>query len=459
MKSNLSLLAGAILLPLGVSLAQDNKPENKPPVEDWKPISYVAPGQQYPQLNSENRAKFRIDAPNAKDVAVSLGRPLTVTKGDDGAWMVVTSPLVEGFHYYQIILDGARVADPNTRTFFGSSRWMSGIDVPSDDMDFFAAKDVPHGTVREQPYYSSVTKAWRRCFVYTPPDYDKNPTARYPVLYLQHGAGEDETAWSVQGRAGFILDNLIAEGKAKPMIIVMDNGGGSGLFGQPRGGRGGAPSNNLVAPNATVAAPANAPTAGASVPGVAAAPATTTPGTPAVATSTAAPAATPGGPGAGPGPGRGPGGRGPGGMNFTEFENILLKDIIPMVDVTYRTVADRKARGMAGLSMGGMQTRNIGLSHLDTFSHIGIFSGGTLGDPKAENSPVAKVDEFNRLVKVGFISYGEAERGSTTLKEYADSLRALGIKNVHTYVSPRTAHEFLTWRRSLREFAPLLFRD
>ncbi len=439
MKSKLPLLTVAACLSALPCAAQD-----KAPADDWKPISYVAPGQQYPQLNSENRAKFRIDAPNAKEVGVSLGRPLTVTKGDDGTWTVITSPLVEGFHYYQIIIDGARAADPNTRTFFGSSRWMSGIDVPSDDMDFFAAKAVPHGTVREQPYYSNVSKAWRRCFVYTPPDYDKNSTARYPVLYLQHGAGEDETAWSVQGRTGFILDNLIAGGKAKPMIIVMDNGGGSGLFGQPRGGRGGAPGNNLVAPNAT-AAPAGAPAAGAAAPGGAAAPA---PATPAAGTAPA-----PGG------PGRGPGGRGPGGMSFTEFENILLRDIIPMIDSTYRTVADRTARGMAGLSMGGMQTRNIGLSHLDTFSHIGIFSGGTLGDPKAENSPLAKVAEFNRLVKVGFISYGEVERGSTTLKEYADSLRALGIKNIHTYVSPRTAHEFLTWRRSLREFAPLLFRD
>lgn len=413
--------------------------QDKAPADDWKPISFVAPGQQYPQLNSENRARFRIEAPNAREVGVSLGRPLTVTKGDDGVWMVVTSPLVEGFHYYQIIIDGARVADPNTRTFFGSSRWMSGIDVPSDDMDFFAAKDVPHGTVREQPYYSRVTKAWRRCFVYTPPDYDRNPSGRYPVLYLQHGAGEDETAWPVQGRAGFILDNLIAEGKAKPMIIVMDNGGGSGLFAQPRGGRGGAPGGSLVAPNAT-AAPANPPAAAGSGAATASAPATT-PG--AAAGVASAPAR----------------GRGPGGLSFTEFENILLKDIIPMIDATYRTIADRKARGMAGLSMGGMQTRNIGLSHLDTFSHIGVFSGGTLGDPKAENSPLAKVDEFNRLVKVGFMSYGEAERGATTLGEYADSLRALGLRNVHTYISPRTAHEFLTWRRSLREFAPLLFRD
>jgi hypothetical protein len=174
MKKNLPLLILTACLPIARSLAEDSKP----PADDWKPISYVAPGQQYPQLNSENRARFRIEAPNAKEVAVSLGRPLTVTKGDDGAWTVITSPLVEGFHYYQIIIDGARAADPNTRTFFGSSRWMSGIDVPSPDQDFFAAKNVPHGTVREQPYFSSVTQQWRRCFVYTPPDYDKNPSAR-----------------------------------------------------------------------------------------------------------------------------------------------------------------------------------------------------------------------------------------------------------------------------------------
>ena len=429
MKTKIPLIVSAVVLSGAASWAQDTKA----PVDDWKPISYVAPGQQYPQINSEKRAKFRVNAPNAKEVSATIGNPpLTVTKDADGIWTIVTAPLVEGFHYYQISVDGARFADPNTRTFFGSSRWMSGIDVPSDDMDFFAAKDVPHGTVREQPYFSSVSKAWRRCFVYTPPGYDQNPAARYPVLYLQHGAGEDETAWSVQGRTNFILDNLIAEGKAKPMIIVMDNGGGSGLFGTPRGGRGGPPASSLVAPNATATAAPSAATV-----------------TPPAATASAAPAAGRGG----------PPGRGPGGMNFSEFENILLKDIIPMIDSNYRTVADRTARGMAGLSMGGMQTRNIGLSHLDTFSHIGIFSGGTLGDPKAENSPLAKVDEFNRLVKVSFVSYGEAERGSTTLKDYADSLRAAGIKNVHTYISPRTAHEFLTWRRSLREFAPLLFRE
>src|SRR4051812_5400520 len=250
MKLKLSLLGLALIGPSAFSLAQT---QPSAPADDWKPMAYVSPGQQYPQINSERRAKFRIEAPGATEGGVSLGRPFTSTKGDDGVWTVVTSPLVEGFHYYQIIVDGARAADPNTRTFFGSSRWMSGIEVPADDQDFYAVKDVPHGEIREHQYFSSVSKAWRRCFVYTPPDYEKNLTARYPVLYLQHGAGEDETTWAVQGRTNFIMDNLIAEGKTKPMLIVMDNGGGSALFAQPRGGRGGAPGNNLVAPNATAA--------------------------------------------------------------------------------------------------------------------------------------------------------------------------------------------------------------
>jgi enterochelin esterase family protein len=442
MKPNRSLIAFALVPLANLCLAQTTPPP--PPADDWRTISYASPGQQFPQLNSEKRAKFRIEAPNATDVAVSLGRPLTVTKGEDGVWTVITSPLVEGFHYYQIIVDGARAADPNTRTFFGSSRWMSGIEVPSDDQDFFATKDVPHGVVREQTYFSNVTKQWRRCFVYTPPDYDTNQSARYPVLYLQHGAGEDETAWSVQGRAGFILDNLIAEGKSKPMLIVMDNGGGSALFATPR--RNGPPGNNLVAPNAT-SAPSAAPGAAPTAPATAAA---SPSASPAPAVASAPPAAT------------GPGGRGPDGrprFNFSEFENILLKDIIPTIDTNYRTMADREHRAMAGLSMGGMQTRNIGLAHLEVFSHIGIFSGGTLGDPKAENSPLANTDEFNRRVKVAFISYGEAEGGAKTLKEYCDSLTTAGLKNVHYYISPHTAHEFLSWRRSLHEFAPLLFQD
>lgn len=409
MNSQLTLLALAALLCARPGAAQTNEP-----ADDWQPASTRSPGAQYPQINSERRAKFRITAPGATNVGVSLGRPLTVTRETNGAWTVITSPLVEGFHYYQILVDGASAADPNTKSFFGSSHWMSGLEVPAPDEEFYAAKEVPHGDLREHQYYSATTKAWRHCFVYTPPGYDANPAQRYPVLYLQHGAGEDETAWSVQGRMNFILDNLLAQGKAKPMLVVMDNGGGSALFagggprggGAPRGGGGGGGTNR---------------------------------------------------PAGGPGTNAPAGGRG-GLLGGNNFESILLKDIIPNIDASYRTLADREHRGMAGLSMGGMQTRAIGLAHLETFSHIGIFSGGTLGELSAATGPLAKPAEFNHLVPVAFLSYGEAENGSKTLAAYRESLVAAGITNTTVYVSPRTAHEFQTWRRSLREFAPLLFQ-
>jgi len=430
-KSSLLAFASASILSARLCVAQTNQP-----ADDWKTVSSAAPGQQYPQINSELRAKFRVNAPGATNVAVSLGRPLTATKGDDGVWTITTSPLVEGFHYYQIIVDGSAAADPNSKSFFGSSRWYSGIEVPSKGEDFYEAKEVPHGEVRERQYYSKVSKAWRRCFVYTPPDYDANPAKRYPVLYLQHGAGEDETGWSVQGRMNFILDNLIAAGQATPMIVVMDNGGGSALF--AGGGRRGGPPG-AASPTSTNA-PGTAPRGTAN-------PAPRT----AATTTTATNQPAPGGP-----PGRG---RGPFGAGFGDFEKILLGDIIPIIDSNYRTLADREHRGMAGLSMGGMQTRSIGLNHLDTFSHIGIFSGGTLGELTATNSPLARPEEFNRLVKVAFVSYGGAENGSKTLEKYHDSLVAVGITNAYYYVSPRTAHEWQTWRRSLHEFAPLLFKN
>jgi enterochelin esterase family protein len=420
MKSGLCFLAFACILSGQPGVAQTNQP-----ADDWKPATSNVPGQQYPRINSERRAQFRFYAPGATNVAVSIGRPLTVTKGDDGVWMITTSPLVEGFHYYDLIVNGVSAADPNSESFFGVSRMMSGIEVPAEDQDFYQPKDVPHGEGRERWYYSKIASAWRRCYVYTPPDYDTNPSRRYPVLYLMHGAGEDERGWSTQGHMNFILDNLIAEGKASPTIIVMDNGGGSALF--AGGGRRGGPRG------AAPAAGTNAPTAGAGATNVAAA------------------------------AGRGEGTRGPGrggfGFGTQPFENILLNEIIPMVDSTYRTLADREDRGMAGLSMGGMQTRSIALAHLDKFSHIGIFSGGTLGELTATNSPLANPAEFNRLVKVAFVSYGGAEGGANSLKSYHDSLVAAGITNMTYYVSPGTAHEWLTWRRSLHEFAPLLFKN
>ena len=418
MKSNLPLLLLASVVSAQLSAAQTNEP-----ADDWKPAASNVPGQQYPRINSERRAQFRVRAPGATNVAVSIGRPLQVVKGDDGVWTITTSPLVVGFHYYDVIVDGLSAADPNSESFFGVSRMMSGIEVPSKGEDFYDAKDVPHGEVREHWYYSRTNSVWRRCFVYTPPDYDTNPTRRYPVLYLQHGAGEDERGWSTQGRMNFILDNLLAEGKARPMIVVMDNGGGSAAFAGGARGRG---------PSAVMGA-TNAP-AGTNAPTLAAAGGTNQFGR-------------------GPGFGRGGLFSGP----AARFGDTLLHEIIPMMDSTYRTIPDREHRGMAGLSMGGMQTRMIGTAHLDTFSHIGIFSGGTLGE--LTNSPLANPAEFNRLVKVAFVSYGGVEGGANSLKSYHDSLVAAGITNMSYYVSPGTAHEWQTWRRSLREFAPMLFKN
>ncbi len=159
---------------------------------------------------------------------------VTLTKGEDGAWIGTTRPLDEGFHYYRMSIDGADVPDPGSLMFYGASRMGSGIEIPAQDQDFYALKHVPHGQLREVLYFSKSTNKNRRCYVYTPPNYDKDISARYPVLYLQHGAGEDETGWGNQGHANLIMDNLIAGGKARPFIIVMDNGGGN-VFGGFKG--------------------------------------------------------------------------------------------------------------------------------------------------------------------------------------------------------------------------------
>ena len=250
---------GFVLLPLlagQIALAQTTQPQTAPAqtapaVEDFKPASSNQGGKEYPQVNSERRARFRIVAPQAQSVRVPEWGGVTLTKGEDGAWVGTTRPLDEGFHYYRINIDGADVPDPGSKSFYGAGRWGSAIEIPAQDEDFYAVKDVPHGQLRQSLYFSKSTNTTRRCFVYTPPDYDKDTGTRYPVLYLQHGAFEDETGWGNQGRANLIMDNLIAAGKSRPFIIVMDNGGNNFGSGPRRGappapggagGAGGAPA-------------------------------------------------------------------------------------------------------------------------------------------------------------------------------------------------------------------------
>jgi enterochelin esterase-like enzyme len=403
MKTKLSLLALASIVSGHMCLAQTDQPI----VEDFKPSTLNQPGQQYPMVNSQRRARFRVVAPQAQ--SVSAGRT-KLTKGEDGVWTGVSQPMDEGFHYYHLTVDGGTFNDPGALNFYGSTRWESGIEIPAHDQDFYALKDVPHGRVQQVLFPSKLTNTVlaRIAYVYTPPDYDKDTTKRYPVLYLQHGWGENEYAWWNQGRANLIMDNLIAEGKTKPFIIVMtygltNEGPGPGGRRRPAGG-----TNT----NATV-----------------------------TASSTNA-------------PGRGPFG---GGANpFTGaaavFEKVLVGELIPYIDANFRTLTDQPNRGMAGLSMGGMQTKIITLKNLDKFSHIGLFSGGVIN-----TNDVSNTAGFREKVKVVFASCGSRENPGNINANHA-ALNSIGLKNT-AYVSPDTAHEFQTWRRSLYQFAPLLFRD
>jgi enterochelin esterase family protein len=390
----LALLAGPLALAQTTpdKAGEKKEPAQDAPKDDFKPATSNQGGKQYPQVNSERRIRFRVVAPDAKSVKVPEWGGITLTKGEDGAWYGTSRPIDEGFHYYRINIDGADVPDPGSKMFYGASRMGSGIEIPAKDEDFYAVKNVPHGRLSENLYFSKSTDKTRRCYVYTPPDYDKDAGTKYPVLYLQHGAGEDETCWGNQGRTSLIMDNLIAAGKAKPFIIVMDNGGGN-VFGGGGRGRGGPPAGGA-------------------------------PGKPVFDVST--------------------------------FAKVMTEELIPYIDSHYRTLADQPHRAMAGLSMGGMQTKRITLANLDKFSHIGLFSGGSIA---ADDPALKDPDDFKKKVKVLFVSYGSREtQGVNTAKANHEALEKMGIKNTF-YVSPETAHEWQSWRRSLHEFAPLLFRD
>ena len=179
---------------------------------------------KYPQLTADHRAIFRIKAPDAQKVQIDLGRKYDMVRQEGGIWETVTDSLGEGFHYYSLLIDGVAVSDPGSETFYGMGRMASGIEVPFKGGEYYALKDVPHGDIRMKRYYSEVSRSWRRFFVYTPAGYDTHTAEKYPVLYLLHGGGEDERGWATQGKTDLIMDNLIAEGKAKPMLIVMLDG-------------------------------------------------------------------------------------------------------------------------------------------------------------------------------------------------------------------------------------------
>lgn len=376
--------AAAMLKMMGIEL-----PTTEDVIKNTVAASSNMHGCDFPRLDKENRAYFRIYSPDVKRMQVDIcGKKYEMEKDEYGWWTAKTDPLVVGFHYYFLLVDGFSVIDPMSTTYFGCSRMASGIEVPEGkEGDYYRTQDVPHGQVRTCTYYSETQKRFRRCVVYTPAEYEKNTRKRYPVLYLQHGMGEDETGWSTQGYMYNILDNQIAEGKCVPMIVVMESGDVEVGF-RPRPGKDVNEERNLY---------------GAS------------------------------------------------------FATLMINDLIPMVDKTFRTYTDREHRAMAGLSWGGKQTFDITLTNLDKFSYIGGFSGAIFGlDVKnAFNGVFTDSEAFNKKVHYLFLGCGTEENMGTT--QLVKALRDLGIR-VDFYESQGTAHEWLTWRRCLNEFLPHLFR-
>lgn len=352
---------------------------------------YNVPMAEYPKVDEQRRALFRLYAPEAHDVKADIcGKKYPMTKDNTGMWTVTTDPLVVGFHYYFFIVDGVQVTDPASDCFYGCGRMASGMEVPESPEEaayYTFNKSIAHGQVRECQYYSEVEGQVRRCFVYTPAEYETSPKSKYPVLYLQHGMGEDERGWHEQGHMANILDGQIASGKCKPMIVVMDYGDCGYIHGTKKG--------------------ETRDEFGAS------------------------------------------------------FGNILLRDIIPFVEKTFRVKTDRDHRAMAGLSWGGHQTFQITLTHLDQFAHIGAFSGAILMAPGQNITDVyggvfSDADKFNEQVHTLFLGQGTEE--GMGCDRMSQSLKEAGINHVY-YASPGTHHEWLTWRRCLNEFLPLLFKQ
>jgi len=397
MRNKLLYAVLLMMLANGISLSQSGQNLIVPTTADTAhPSPYNLYGAKFPRIEADGRVTFRFDAPSAKKVQVSITNvAFDMVKGDDGVWTYTSEPQDKGYHNYWMLVDSALVLDPATNAFIGYGHICNGFEIPDPDGGFYDLKDVPHGNVLIENYFSKTINAWRHIFVYTPPGYETNTSTRYPVLYLQHGGGEDERVWIEMGRTNVILDNLIAEGKVKPFIVVMENSAaykpGEVPPQMPRMTR---PAGERQASPDSGARPRFR-------------------------------------------------------FSFDTYREVVLNDMIPFIDSHFRTLTDANDRAMAGLSMGTFVTRVVALANLDKFAYIGIFSGGTVA-PK-DISDKSKV-------KLVFMSFGSRERGADGLKAAADALQQAGINGV-SYVSPLTAHEWQSWRRSLREFAPLLFKN
>lgn len=369
----MALACAAFCLLAGSARAQEAF--TPPSTEGWTRAPGTQRQSEFPKVNADGEYWFRFRAPaTARDVKLNFGGiDFPALQDSEGYWNVVTKAPKVGFMITYLVIDGVRYMDPGAEASYVNG-WVGYVEVPSPKDDYYLIRDVPHGEVREHWFYSEVEKNWRRAYVYTPAEYETEFTKRYPVLYLQHGAGENEAEWTHAGFAAIIADNLIAEGRLEPLIIVMNND----FVYRPGDSRG----RLALAPD----------WAG-------------------------------------------------------NFEEMLLKESIPDIESHYRVIADAEHRAMAGLSLGGMLTNAVGIKHSDLFSYYGIFSGGVVSDPSLVRRDV---------VKHIFITAGSQENPQRVV-DNVEMLNGMGIK-ASSYVSPDTAHEWQTWRRSLHEFLQIIFK-
>ncbi|MCX6627131.1 MAG: alpha/beta hydrolase-fold protein, partial [Candidatus Solibacter sp.] len=392
-----------------------------------------------PEILADGRVTFRLSAPEASKVLVRNtsggwtvwpeGDYLTMTKGDQGVWSVTIGPLKPEFYTYTFVVDGVQALDPsNSMISRDGSRYSSSLRMSGEKTANYQLGDVPQGTVSLVWYPSPTLNLTRRMYVYTPPGYEKSGNTRYPVFYLLHGGGGDEDAWTTLGRAPEILDNLIAQGKSKPMIVVMTNGNGNQKASQdvlpapPMGGRGGQGA----------------------------------PGGQDVAAATA---------------------------QWARFQNSLVADVIPYIDKNYRTKTDRENRAIAGLSMGGGQTFYIAFNHIDLFTYVGVFSAGwptmpgiAVPIPAPANAAQLRGPDITRSIdpdkflallpqlnasansklRLLYLHIGAEDGLISSHNLVKDLLKSKGI-NAATIETHGYGHEWPFWRVALHDFAPRLF--
>lgn len=347
------------------------------------------PAAAHREINPDGSVTLEIRADGARNVIADVcSVKYQMKQGSDGIWSVTTAPLVPGFHYYFLEIDGARISDPASEMFYGCGTMASAVDIPEQDTPYLQVQDVPHGEVRLVNYYSDLCKEWRPLYIYVPAGYDKG-NRKYPVVYIQHGGGEDHRGWMQQGLTANIMDNLIAEGKAVPMIVVSAN-------------------SNL------------------GIPGMA-------------------------------------GGYSREGMQPFRLE--LLENIIPFVEKNYRVKKGPHNRALCGLSMGGGQAFYIGLNEPEVFANVGHFSSGIFGGisgskpmdfEKEVPGMISDTEKFNRDFDVYFVSCGEQDPRIEPTREAVERMREAGVELV--FESYPGDHEWQVWRKSLYNFAQMLFR-